>query len=117
MDYLRNCRGRGMDGPYDYSLIRKAVRIVVSAVKPKAVVVYGDSADGLGPYEDRVQMMIVIDGGDADMVYDNALIALAEADIDGQITVITPDQWIDDSGYDYTRAYFADRTGFVAYES
>lgn len=116
-DYLRHCRRRDMNGPYDYSLIRKAVRIVVRAVNPKAIVIYGDSADGLGPFEDKVYMMIVIEGDDTDAVYDDAIIALAEADIDGQITVITPDQWIEDSQYDYTRAFWADRTGFVAYET
>lgn len=116
-DYLRHCRRRGMDGPYDYSLIRKAVDIVVGAVHPRAVVVYGDSADGLSPFEDRVHMMVVIEGGDADVVYDDALIALAKAVIDGQITVITPDQWVEDSQYDYTGAFWADRTGYLAYEA
>ena len=93
----------------------EAVEIIVREFSPVAVIVYGPSAGGY-VYQNRVQLVVIVDSGDTYSLWSDMVTALTEHYIDGDVTVFTKEEYLSAVDDSYTVAYKADKTGYVAYE-
>lgn len=90
-DYLADCRGRRHGRINGYA--KDAARIVASGFSPSAIVLFGDTARGRAKEDFRVDIAVIVESGDTDAMWEDILIALAQNDIDGNLLVLTPDQY------------------------
>ncbi len=96
-------------------LIRRAVDIVVETCSPRTVYLVGPTAIGYVEYN-MVKLLVIVDEGDTNQLWDDITWALTDEFIDGEVSVYTIeefDEWRDNS---YTSAYDAVNSGRIAYE-
>lgn len=109
LDRLRGSRGKVP------AIVDEAVEIIVKGFSPVAVIVYGPSAEGY-VYQNRVQLVVIVDSGDTNSLWSDMVTALTEHYIDGDVTVFTIEEYLSAVDDSYTVAYKADKTGYIAYE-
>lgn len=110
-DVFDQCRERrGTFHPH--TIEEEAAELLSECFSPKRIhIIETGREDPRNPY--RVKMVIIFKDGDLDQLWEDMTIALAEAGIDGDLTVLTQRMFDADRKLPFTVAYEAFRMGYV----
>ena len=100
----------------DSEIVEWSVNHIVERFRPMRIIIFGPARDGY--FSPRhIDMVVIVRGGDLESIRDGIFMDLADALIDVNVSVVTPEMFERNRRLGYTNSCAAYREGTTVYAS
>ncbi len=101
---------------FDYSVVDQAVELIVNAVSPHLIIIFGSVARKAAKKGSDIDILVVMDSDKPIEERYEVNLALRDLPVPWDVFVLTPEEFVEKKDDEYNFIYEIVRTGFIAYE-